>query len=232
MSPQSRRLALLFWWTIPVSSVILFIFLGFGEDASKEYGKFGEAIMSTIPSRVLPGRNGEFGKGMVLVSTLPSSRLRFALFQCHSLTSLTFSNAAPPKTSRHTLRTLLTLPRQCQHVSQRRPPISKSLSSLCPLPRPPRLHLESHPRSLSRTLSARSNLHDPPRARGSPTRHSTSTQTPHTPRQFTLKTLNFQCRTTASRLVSHLLRFRQTRQRRADRSRSCHPFDLSNHYVP
>jgi len=63
-----------------VSSVILFVFLGFGEDALKEYRRVGEVIMSTIPSRVLPGRNEQLGKGMVLVSPLPSSRLRFALF--------------------------------------------------------------------------------------------------------------------------------------------------------
>ena len=80
MSPQSRKLTLLFWWAIPVSSVILFVFLGFGEDALKEYRRVGEVIMSTIPSRVLPGRNEQLGKGMVLVSPLPSSRLRFALF--------------------------------------------------------------------------------------------------------------------------------------------------------
>ena len=81
MSPQSRRLMLLFWWAVPVSSVILFIFLGFGEDASKEYRRAGEAMVCMIPSRILPGRDEELGKGMVLVSPLPSSRLRFALFR-------------------------------------------------------------------------------------------------------------------------------------------------------
>ena len=79
MSPQSRRLALLFWWALPVSSVILFVFLGFDEDALKEYRRVGEAITSMIPSRVLPGRNEKFVKGMVLGSPLLSSRLRFAL---------------------------------------------------------------------------------------------------------------------------------------------------------
>ena len=80
MSPQSRKLVLLLWWAIPVSSVILFVFLGFGEDASKEYRSVGEAIMSMIPSRVLPGRDKKFGKGMLLVLPLPSSRLRLAPF--------------------------------------------------------------------------------------------------------------------------------------------------------
>lgn len=38
--PQSfLRIVFLFWWAIPASSYIFFIFFGFGEDARKEYGK-------------------------------------------------------------------------------------------------------------------------------------------------------------------------------------------------
>lgn len=51
MSPRSRTFALLFWWTVPVSSIIFFVFLGFGEDASKKYRRVGKAILDLIPSR-------------------------------------------------------------------------------------------------------------------------------------------------------------------------------------
>jgi len=80
MSRQSRALMLLSWWTIPVSSIIFFIFLGFGEDAVEEYRRVSQAIISIIPSRILPGRNQKFTKGMLLASPLPSSGLRFASF--------------------------------------------------------------------------------------------------------------------------------------------------------
>lgn len=77
MSPRSRSLALLSWWATPVSSVIFFIFLGFGEDALSEYRKAGNAIMNIIPSRNLPKGNEEFGKWTSLASPLPSSRFVF-----------------------------------------------------------------------------------------------------------------------------------------------------------
>jgi mannose/fructose/N-acetylgalactosamine-specific phosphotransferase system component IIC len=70
-------LVLLLWWMIPVSSVILFVFLGFGEDALKKYRMVGKAIIGIIPSRFLPKRSKKFGKGMFLASPLPSSVQRF-----------------------------------------------------------------------------------------------------------------------------------------------------------
>ena len=73
MSPQSHRLTLLFWCAIPVSSIISFGFLGFGEDAFKEYRRIGEAVMGMIPSGLPPRRNEGFGKRL-----LPG--LRFVLF--------------------------------------------------------------------------------------------------------------------------------------------------------
>ncbi|KDQ23635.1 B mating type pheromone receptor [Pleurotus ostreatus PC15] len=33
------KLMLLFWWTMPITAVIFFVFFGFGEEAKKEYGK-------------------------------------------------------------------------------------------------------------------------------------------------------------------------------------------------
>lgn len=77
MSPQTRSLALLSWWAIPVSSVIFFVFLGFGEDAVSEYKKVGNAIMSVFPSRILPERNEKFGKGMLLASPVLDPRSVF-----------------------------------------------------------------------------------------------------------------------------------------------------------
>jgi len=78
MSPKSRSLALLSWWTIPVSSVILFIFLGFGEDALSEYRRVGSAIMNRTAPRVPPEGNEKFGKWMSLSSPSPSSRFVFS----------------------------------------------------------------------------------------------------------------------------------------------------------
>ena len=69
MTPRSRTLALLFWWAIPVSSAIFFVFLGFGEDAVKEYKKVGKVIINMVPSRFLPRRSEKLGKRMLL--TLP-----------------------------------------------------------------------------------------------------------------------------------------------------------------
>jgi len=77
MSPKSRSLALLSWSAIPVSSVILFIFLGFGEDALSEYRRVGSAIMSRIAPGVLPKRNEKFCSWMTLASPSPSSRFVF-----------------------------------------------------------------------------------------------------------------------------------------------------------
>jgi len=79
MSPQDRRIALLIWWAIPVSTVISFIFLGFGEDVLREYRKVGSAVMSILQSRVLPKRKEKFRQVMLPVPPLPSSGLRFAL---------------------------------------------------------------------------------------------------------------------------------------------------------
>ena len=77
MSPKSRSLALLSWSAIPVSSVILFIFLGFGEDALSEYRTVGSAIMNRIAPGVRPKRNEKFCSWMTLASPSPSSRFVF-----------------------------------------------------------------------------------------------------------------------------------------------------------
>ena len=109
MSLESRRLTLLFWWAIPVSSIIVFMFLGFGEDASKEYRRVGNAVMNVIiPSRVLPERKERLG-GRLITSPLPSSVLRF-VFRTNDPTHLTFSQVVPLKSPPHVPRTLHTLP--------------------------------------------------------------------------------------------------------------------------
>ena len=58
-----------------MSTVVSFIFLGFGEDAVQGYRKLGEAIVRMIPSKVLPKRLKEFRKGTVR----PRSGSRFVL---------------------------------------------------------------------------------------------------------------------------------------------------------
>jgi len=111
MSPRSRSLALLSWWTIPVSSVIFFIFLGFGEDALNEYRRAGNAIITMFPSRTLPERDEKFMREISLALPFSDSRFAFS-FQCYSTTRLTFPNVAPTKTFRHISRALPMLPRQ------------------------------------------------------------------------------------------------------------------------
>lgn len=117
MSPQFRSLTLLIWWATPVSSIIIFIFLGFGEDALNEYRKVANVIMNTISPGALPKKNEKFGKGMLIGSPLPSSSSMFVYFsRRYNPTCLTSSNVASPKTSRHTLPTLLTFHHRQQRV--------------------------------------------------------------------------------------------------------------------
>ena len=71
LPPQSHWIKLLCWWAIPVSTVISFIFLGFGEEARKEYRRVGEVIVRMIPSRVLPRGKKEIRKGTVLIPLRP-----------------------------------------------------------------------------------------------------------------------------------------------------------------
>ena len=117
MSPQFRSLTLLIWWATPVSSIIIFIFLGFGEDALNEYRKVANVIMNTISPGAPPKRNEKFGKGMLIGPPLPSSGSMFVCFsRRYNPTCLTSSNVASPKTSRHTLPTLLTFHHRQQRV--------------------------------------------------------------------------------------------------------------------
>jgi len=90
VNPLSRTLALMAYWAAPVSTLISFAFLGFGEDAMKGYRKVGNAIASVFQSKVLLKRNEKPGKGTVPVPPLPSSGFRFALFLTYSAISLTF----------------------------------------------------------------------------------------------------------------------------------------------
>ncbi|KJA26519.1 hypothetical protein HYPSUDRAFT_132654 [Hypholoma sublateritium FD-334 SS-4] len=59
--PQFARAMILFWWTLPASSLIFFVFFGFGEEALKEYRKIWMWIKINILRRPLddmknPGR--------------------------------------------------------------------------------------------------------------------------------------------------------------------------------
>ena len=88
MSPRSRSLALLSWWTIPVSSVIFFIFLGFGEDALSEYRRAGNAIIGTVRPGALPEREEKPKKGTPLASSFPDFRFAFFLMSQYNPTHL------------------------------------------------------------------------------------------------------------------------------------------------
>lgn len=46
--PEFRRVMMLFWWAMPVSSFIFFLFFGFGEEAKKEYVKGWHWTKTTI----------------------------------------------------------------------------------------------------------------------------------------------------------------------------------------
>ena len=111
MSPQSRRFTLLSWSGIPVSSIIIFIFLGSGKDALREYRKVGRDIVNAISSGVLK-RNEKSGKGVLLKSTPSPSGTRFVPFPTSGSDPSHLSNVVPPKLSCHILRTLLMLPRR------------------------------------------------------------------------------------------------------------------------
>ena len=78
LDPFSRTTVLIGYWATPVSTLIAFVFLGFGEDAMKGYRKVGNAIVSVFQSKVLLKRNEKPGKGTVPVPPLPSSGFRFA----------------------------------------------------------------------------------------------------------------------------------------------------------
>jgi len=80
LTPRNRLSMLIGWSMIPVSTIISFVFLGFGEEALRGYRKMGSGIMSVISSRVLPKRNTNFGKGILPIPPLPSAGLRSALF--------------------------------------------------------------------------------------------------------------------------------------------------------
>nr|AAS46748.1 PDSTE3.3 mating-type pheromone receptor [Pleurotus djamor] len=58
--PKLYSLMLLFWWTMPVSALIFFIFFGFGEEAKKEYSKYWSWIRRTI-FRVKDNDSGKKG---------------------------------------------------------------------------------------------------------------------------------------------------------------------------
>lgn len=42
------RIMMLFWWTLPASSLIFFAFFGFGEEAMKEYRKVGMLFKTKV----------------------------------------------------------------------------------------------------------------------------------------------------------------------------------------
>ena len=158
MSPRSRSRMLLSWWAIPVSSVVVFVFLGFGEDAMNSYKKIGNAIKSVFSSRVLPERNEKFGKGMLLASPVLDPRFVFASM-CNTA-GLTLPDTVPPKLFRYIFKTLPMLPRRCRRASRRRLLGSESLSSPCLTSRERRPHpnQDPNPHCPRQTPRALSNL--------------------------------------------------------------------------
>ena len=80
MDPLSRALALMTYWAVPLSTLISFIFLGFGEDALKGYKKIGSAIASKFQSKaLLLKRNERSGKEKSQAPPFILPGLRFAL---------------------------------------------------------------------------------------------------------------------------------------------------------
>ena len=93
-TPLDRMLQLFIWWSVPSSTAVSFLFLGFGEDALEGYRKIGDAIVRIISSRVLPNRGEKSRKGISPVSPLPPSGSRSVLFTMVQVAPLTLSNAA------------------------------------------------------------------------------------------------------------------------------------------
>lgn len=131
MSPRTRRLTFLFWWGIPVSSIIAFLFLGFGEDAVGEYRRVGKAVVSIFPPKALPKWNEKFVQGKPPVPPFPPSGLRFVLFPTprsnpSNLFQSSFDGSSAP---------LLTNPSTLNQAFQLPPIQLLSLSSMIGLPR-------------------------------------------------------------------------------------------------
>nr|ANB67034.1 pheromone receptor [Agrocybe salicacicola] len=64
------RTMMLFWWTLPASSFIFFLFFGFGEEAMKEYSKAFTWVKTTVLRRPAEGDK----KGSSLFSSFPSNK--------------------------------------------------------------------------------------------------------------------------------------------------------------
>jgi len=94
LHPLSRTLALMTYWAVPVSTLITFIFLGFGEDALKGYKSIASAIASKLPYKVLLKRNETFWGEKSHVPPVTPSGLRFA-----PLPTLQFSPPYPSQRS-------------------------------------------------------------------------------------------------------------------------------------
>ena len=82
-TPLDRSILLFAWWSVPSSTAMSFVFLGFGEDALREYGKIGSAIVKIVSSRVLLNRDKKSPSGL---GSVP-----FTMFQA---TPLTISDVA------------------------------------------------------------------------------------------------------------------------------------------
>jgi len=58
MPPEFIRALMIFWWTLPASSLIFFAFFGFGEEALKEYKKIWRWLMVKVFKRSIDGEKG------------------------------------------------------------------------------------------------------------------------------------------------------------------------------
>lgn len=59
--PQFLAVLMLFWWTMPASSLIFFVFFGFGEEAQKEYRKLWNLFKTKI-LRIRSNEKSDFFK--------------------------------------------------------------------------------------------------------------------------------------------------------------------------
>ena len=72
--PAFLRTLMLFWWTMPASSIIFFVFFGFGEEAKKEYNK----LWTAFKEKVL--RKPAEKKGIQFMDSFPRRFVLLGLF--------------------------------------------------------------------------------------------------------------------------------------------------------
>ncbi len=62
---EFRSFLMLIWWAMPVSSLIFFLFFGFGEEAKREYMKAWEWCRTIVYRGNLSEKNGMISSGIL-----------------------------------------------------------------------------------------------------------------------------------------------------------------------